>query len=77
MTILSWAAIFSAVPTDTNPVLLVLGVFVGSLVWVTSLALGVAAVRRAVSLRGVQLADAVAGVGLLGFAVALAWHTLS
>ena len=76
MTILSWAAIFSAVPTDTNAVLLVVGVFVGSLTWVTALALGVAAVRRAVSVRGVQLADAVAGVGLLGFAVALAWHTL-
>ena len=77
MTILSWAAIFSAVPTGTNPVLLVLGVFLGSLTWVGSLALGVSAVRRAVSVRGVQLADAVAGVGLLGFAVALAWHTLT
>jgi putative LysE/RhtB family amino acid efflux pump len=77
MTILSWAAIFSAVPTDTNPVLLVVGVFLGSLAWVSALALGVAAVRRAVSVRGVQLADLVAGVGLLGFAAALAWHTLS
>jgi putative LysE/RhtB family amino acid efflux pump len=77
MTILSWAAIFSAVPTDTNPALLVLGVFLGSLAWVTGLAAGVAAVRRAVTPRGVQLADGVAGVGLLGFAVALAWRVVS
>jgi putative LysE/RhtB family amino acid efflux pump len=77
LTILSWAAIFSAVPSDTEPVLLVLGVFVGSLTWVTALALGVSLVRRAVSVRGVQLADGVAGLGLLGFAVALAWRTLS
>ena len=77
LTVLSWAAIFSAVPTDTNPALLVLGAFVGSLTWVTALALGVAAVRRAVSVRGIQLADATAGAGLLGFAVALAWHTLA
>jgi len=77
LTILSWAAIFSAVPTDTNAVLLVLGVFVGSLTWVSGLAFGVAAVRRAVSVRGIQVADAVAGIGLLGFAVVLALHTLS
>jgi threonine/homoserine/homoserine lactone efflux protein len=77
LTVLSWAAIFSAVPTDTRPVLLVLGVFVGSLTWVCALALGVAAVRRAVSVRGVQLADGIAGLGLLGFAIALAWRTLA
>lgn len=77
MTILSWAAIFSAVPTDTDAALLVAGVFAGSLAWVTALALGVAAVRRAVTVRGVQIADGVAGLGLLGFAVALAWHTLT
>ena len=77
MTILSWAAIFSAVPTDTQPVLLVLGVFVGSLSWVTALALTIAAVRRAVTVRGIRLADAVAGLGLLGFAGALAWRTLT
>jgi putative LysE/RhtB family amino acid efflux pump len=76
LTVLSWAASFSAVPTGTNAVLLVVGVFVGSLTWVTGLALGVAAVGRAVSVRGVQVADAVAGAGLLGFAVALAWHAL-
>ena len=77
MTILSWAAVFTAAPTGTRPVLLVVGVFLGSLAWVTALAGGVAAVRRAVTVRGVQLADAVAGVGLLGFAVALAWHALA
>jgi putative LysE/RhtB family amino acid efflux pump len=77
LTILSWAAIFSAVPTDTSAVLLVVGVFVGSLAWVTALALVVGALRRAVTVRGVRAADAVAGAGLLGFAVALAWRTLS
>jgi threonine/homoserine/homoserine lactone efflux protein len=77
LTILSWAAIFSAVPRDTDAVLLVAGVFAGSLTWVTALALGIAALRRAVSPRGIQVADAVAGAGLLGFAVVLAWHTLT
>jgi putative LysE/RhtB family amino acid efflux pump len=76
-TILSWAAIFSAVPTDTNAALLVVGVFVGSLTWVTALALGTSQVRRVVSARGIQLADTVAGLGLLVFAVALAWRTIS
>jgi putative LysE/RhtB family amino acid efflux pump len=76
-TILSWAAIFSAVPTDTDAVLLVGGVFLGSLTWVAALALGVAAVRRAVTARGGRIADAVAGGGLLGFAVALAWNAVS
>ena len=76
LTVLSWGAIFSAVPTDTNAPLLVLGVFLGSLTWVSGLALGVAAVRRAISVRGVRAADGVAGFGLLGFAIVLAWHTL-
>lgn len=76
LTVLSWAAVFSAVPRDSAPVLLVLGVLLGSLTWVVSLALGVTAVRRAVSARGVQLADAVAGLGLLGFAAALAWNAV-
>jgi len=77
LTVLSWAAVFSAVPRGTSAPLLVLGVFLGSLVWVTSLALAVSAVRRTVSLRAVRLADAVAGVGLLGFAAALAWSTVA
>jgi len=76
MTILSWAAVFSAVPDGTRPVPLVIGVFLGSLVWVTGLAAGVSAVRRAVSVRGIRLADALSGVGLLGFAGALAWHAV-
>jgi putative LysE/RhtB family amino acid efflux pump len=76
MTILSWAAVFTAAPSGTRPALLVAGVFLGSLAWVSALATGVAAVRRAVTVRGVQVADAVAGVGLLGFAVALAWSAL-
>lgn len=76
LTILSWAAVFSAAPRGTSASLLVLGVLLGSLVWVTALALAVSTVRRAVSLRAVRLADAVAGIGLLGFAVALAWSAV-
>lgn len=76
LTILSWAAVFAAAPASTQPALLVAGVFLGSLAWVVALALAVAAVRRAVSVRAIALADALAGLGLLGFAIALAWQSL-
>lgn len=77
LTVLSWAAIFSAVPRDTTPALLVLGVLLGSLTWVTALAVGVTAVRRTLSPRAVRLAASVAGLGLLGFAAVLAWHAVT
>jgi putative LysE/RhtB family amino acid efflux pump len=78
-TIVSWAAIFAAASAtaDTTAVPLVLGVGLGSLTWVTVLALGTAAVRRAVGVRAVGIADGVAGVGLIGFGGVLGWRTLS
>ena len=48
----------------------------GSLAWVTTLAGGTAAVRRAVGVRAVRVADAVAGLGLLAFGGMLGWTTL-
>src|SRR3954454_15411803 len=81
-TIASWAAIFAAASaagaadSAGGAVLLVGGVAAGSLVWVTTLAGGTAAVRRAVGVRATRVADAVAGLGLLGFGAALGWTTL-
>ena len=72
-TIASWAAIFAAASgAAETPALLVIGVGVGSLVWVTLLAAGTATARRAVGARAVRIADAIAGVGLIAFGCALA-----
>ena len=76
LTILSWAAIFSAASSDTSPVPLVAGVGLGSLTWVSLLALVTAVVRRAVGVRAIRAADGIAGLGLLGFGGALGWRTL-
>jgi putative LysE/RhtB family amino acid efflux pump len=75
-TILSWVAVFTALPDDTRPVPLVLGVGVGSLAWFVLLTAGVAAVRHALSRRAIQVADVLAGLGLIGFGAALAWSAL-
>ena len=81
-TIASWAAIFaaastaSAVSSTSAAVLLVLGVALGSLVWVVMLATAVAAVRRGLGERSMRVADGVAGLGLLGFGGALAYSSL-
>ncbi len=77
-TIVSWAAIFGATGavTSTSAPLLVAGVGLGSLTWVTALAVVVAVVRRSVGARAVGLADGVAGVGLIGFGGVLGWRTL-
>jgi putative LysE/RhtB family amino acid efflux pump len=78
-TIVSWAAIFAgastagATHTTSDSVLLVGGVGVGSLAWVTALAVIVALVRRAIGPRAMRAADAVAGLGLVGFGGALGW----
>ncbi len=74
-TIASWAAIFAAasgVGADDSPALLVAGVGAGSLCWVTLLALVTATARRAAGPRAIRIADIVAGVGLVGFGIALA-----
>ena len=71
-TILSWVAVFTALPDGTRPVPLVLGVGIGSLTWFALLTGGIAAVRHALSRRAVQVADVLAGLGLIGFGVTLA-----
>jgi threonine/homoserine/homoserine lactone efflux protein len=81
-TIVSWGAIFAAtstaglVHTTAAAVLLVAGVAIGSLTWVTILASGVAFARRSVSAGAVQVTDAVAGAALIGFGGVLAYSTL-
>jgi putative LysE/RhtB family amino acid efflux pump len=77
LTILSWAAIFSAASADASAVPLVLGVGLGSLTWVSALAVVTAVVRKAVGTRAVRVADGIAGLGLLGFGGLLGWRTVS
>jgi putative LysE/RhtB family amino acid efflux pump len=81
-TIASWAAIFAAASvagaagSSGAAVLLVAGVGVGSLAWTMLLASGTAVARRAAGERALRLADAVAGLGLIGFGGALAYGAL-
>lgn len=77
-TIVYWAAVFAAasVATGASPVLLVLGVGLGSLAWVSGLTLAVSVLRRRVSDRAMRIADWVTGLALVGFGVALGWRTL-
>jgi putative LysE/RhtB family amino acid efflux pump len=80
-TIISWGAIFAAattagsVHTTASAVLLVAGVAMGSLTWVSILATGVACARRSMSERAMRVSDGVAGTGMLGFGAALAYST--
>jgi putative LysE/RhtB family amino acid efflux pump len=82
LTIVSWAAIFAAASTagaartSTQAVLLIAGVAIGSLTWMSVLATGIAAARRAIGPRAVRAIDAVAGLGLLGFGGGLAYGVL-
>ena len=57
--------------------LLVAGVGLGSLAWVSLLATGTAGAGRAVGPRAIRVADVIAGAGLLAFGVALALHALT
>ena len=83
LTIASWAAVFAAASvagaagTTGGALLLVLGVGLGSLAWVTALATAVAVGRRAAGERALRTADTVAGLGLIGFGGVLAYRTLS
>ena len=80
-TIASWAAIFAAASTAGNAgtsaaaVLLIAGVALGSLAWVSTLASAVAVARRGLGVRAMRFADAVAGLGMLGFGGALLYST--
>ena len=79
LTIASWAAVFAAASaagaadTASAAVLLVAGVGLGSLAWVTALATGMAVVQRGIGDRALRVADGVAGLGLVGFGGALAY----
>jgi putative LysE/RhtB family amino acid efflux pump len=81
LTIASWAAIFAAASvagadSGGGAVLLLAGVGLGSLTWMTLLAGGVSAARRHVGPRVLKAIDAVAGLGIAGFGVLLAYRTI-
>src|SRR5882757_10027476 len=78
LTIASWAAIFAAASAGTHasPGELLLGVGLGSLAWMAIITSAVAAVRRAAGARAIRAADAIAGLGMLGFAGALGYRTV-
>lgn len=77
-TIVYWAAVFAAasVATGASPVLLVLGVGLGSLAWVAGLTMAISVLRRRVSDRAMQIADWVTGLALIGFGTVVGWRTL-
>jgi len=82
MTIASWAAIFAAASASslaaTAPaaVLLVVGVGAGSMAWFAILSCGMGLLGRRVPDRALRIADGAAGLGLLGFGVALGYGAL-
>ncbi len=82
MTIASWAAIFAAASaaslasTAAAAALLVFGVGIGSMAWFAILSIGMALIRRRVPERGLGVADAAAGAGLIGFGAVLGCGSL-
>jgi threonine/homoserine/homoserine lactone efflux protein len=81
-TIASWAAIFAAASaagvtrTAADAVTLLAGVGAGSMVWFAALSAAMALLRRRIGPRGLGLADALAGLGLMGFGGLLGWEAL-
>ena len=82
LTIASWAAVFAAASTagvantTDTAILFVAGVGLGSMAWVTILAVGVALARKRVGDRLLTGLDATAGTAIIGFGGLLAWRTL-
>jgi putative LysE/RhtB family amino acid efflux pump len=82
LTIASWAAVFTAASTagaiaaSGGAALLLAGVGLGSLTWMSLLAGGVAIARRWVGPRMLRAVDGIAGAGILGFGSLLAFRTL-
>ena len=82
LTIASWAAVFAAASTagvansTDTAVAFVAGVGLGSMAWVTILAVGVALARKRVGPRLLTTLDAAAGTAIIGFGGLLAWRTL-
>jgi putative LysE/RhtB family amino acid efflux pump len=82
LTIASWAAVFAAASTagiastTDSAIAFVAGVGLGSMAWVTLLAVGVAAARPRVGQRLLKTLDAAAGSAIMAFGGLLAWRTL-
>jgi threonine/homoserine/homoserine lactone efflux protein len=82
LTILSWAAIFAAASTarvaHTTPaaVTLVAAIGCGSFAWYALLSVAAAVARRRVGPRALRIADALSGLGVIGFGGLLGWRTL-
>jgi putative LysE/RhtB family amino acid efflux pump len=80
-TIISWGAVFAAAhgagaaSGSAGAVLLVAGVAVGSLAWVSTLAGGTAVVGRAIGERSLRVADLLAGAGMIVCGGLLGWET--
>ncbi len=77
MTILSFTAIFASLGASAvggaSPLLVVLGVFVGSAAWWLGLSLAVAAFRAKIDARGMRRINQFAGMVLLTFAIYQLW----
>ena len=67
---------FVALQLGPMSMLLVLGVAIASLSWMSLLATGTAIASRAPGERAIRLADLLAGIGMLGFAGALGFATV-
>jgi putative LysE/RhtB family amino acid efflux pump len=70
-------AAISAAGTAGEVPLLVAGVGLGSLAWMTLLTTGTTIVRQAVGPRAIRIADTIAGTGLVAFGLVLAGQSLA
>ena len=82
LTILSWAAIFAATstarvaPTTPAAIALVAAIGCGSFTWYAVLSAAAGIARRRVGPRALHIADALSGLGVMGFGCLLGWRTL-
>jgi threonine/homoserine/homoserine lactone efflux protein len=81
LTIASWAAVFAAASaahisrTTAGAVLLLAGIGLGTTTWFAVLSTVMALVRRRTGPRVHQAIDIISGLGLITFAILLAWQT--
>jgi putative LysE/RhtB family amino acid efflux pump len=82
LTIASWAAVFAAASTArvatsaTTTAGMLVGVGVGSLTWFTCLAVAMHRLGRRLGDPALKVADAIAGIGMVGFGALLGARTL-